>query len=202
VNVAVRFYDLDGTQKYFAEAKNVSVPSSSSVQALTVGRVSGLSPVYFVRCQMHSAGRLLSENVYWASQVDDDLGPPSNDDQFRAKWVQLGDMSSLNSMPVARVSVSGAYEEVNEETSAHISLVNNSKHVAFFLRAEITKDSDGAEVLPIRYDDNYITVFPRETRTIDAVFDSSLLAGHKPAFRFEGYNVPKQVVPLPAGTAR
>ena len=202
VNVTVRFYNLDGTQKYFAEAKNLSVPSSSSLQALTVGRVSGLSAVYFVRCQMQSAGKVLAENVYWASPVDDDLGPPSNDDQFRAKWVQLGDMSALNNMPPARVAVSGAYEQVNDETHTHISLANNSKHVAFFLRAEITQDSDGGEVLPIRYDDNYISVFPRETRTIDAVFDSSLLAGHKPAFRLEGYNVPKQVVPLPAGTAK
>jgi exo-1,4-beta-D-glucosaminidase len=130
--------------------------------------------------------------VYWESQVDDDLGPASNDDQFRAKWVQLGDMSALNTMPAARVGVSGAYEEVDGETHAHISLRNNSEHVAFFVRAEITMDSDGGEVLPIRYDDNYITVFPRETRTMDAVFVSSLLAGHKPALRLEDYRCPSR----------
>ena len=203
VNVTVRFYNLDGTQAHFAEAKNLSMPSSSSVPALTVGRISGLSAVYFVRCQMRdAAGKVLAENVYWESQLDDDLGPASNDDQFAAKWVQLGDLSALNTMPAARVGVSGAYEEVDGETHAHISLRNKSEHVAFFVRTEITMDSDGGEVLPIRYDDNYITVFPRETRTMDAVFLSSLLAGHKPALRLEGYDVPKQVVPLRAGAAK
>jgi exo-1,4-beta-D-glucosaminidase len=203
VTVTVRFYNLDGTQKYFAEARNLSVPASSSVNALSVGRIPGLSAVYFVRCQMKdAAGKILAENVYWESPVDDDLGPASNDDQFAAKWVQLGDMSALNTMPMARVVGSGTYENVNGETRAHIRLTNNSKHVAFFLRVEITEDSGGAEVLPIRYDDNYITMFPHETRLIDAVLDSSLLGGHKPALRLEGYNVSKQVVPLTAETVK
>jgi exo-1,4-beta-D-glucosaminidase len=195
VSVRVRFYSLDGTQKHVSEAKNVNVPPSSSVEALTVGRVPGLSSVYFVRCQLtDAAGKVLAENVYWESQVKDDLGPASNDVQFATKWVQLSDMSALNTMPAARLVVSGTYEEVNRETRAHIILSNNSNHVAFFLRAEITTDSDGPEVLSIRYDDNYITVFAHETRTLDAAFDTSLLAGHKPTLRIEGYDVPKQVV--------
>jgi exo-1,4-beta-D-glucosaminidase len=197
VSVTVRFYNLDGAQKYFAEAKNLSVPPSSSAQALTVGRIPGLGAVYFVRCQMtDAAGNVLAENVYWQSQVDDDIGPASNDSQFETKWAQLGDMSALNTMPAARVTASGTYEERNGETRTHIHLTNNSNHIAFFLRAEITKDSDGAEILPVRYDDNYVTVFPHEIRTLDAIFDSSLLAGHKPALRLEGYDLPKQVLPL------
>lgn len=197
VNIAVRFYNLDGTQKYFREAKNLSVPPASSVEALATGRVAGVSAVYLVRCQMSDAtGKVLAENVYWQSQVDDDLGPASNDSQFQTKWAQLADMSALNTMPAARVTGSGTYQEMNGEARVHVSLTNNSNRVAFFVRLEITRDSDGEEILPIRYDDNYVTVFPHEMRTLDAVFDSSLLAGQKPALRFEGYDVPKQVVPL------
>lgn len=51
VSVAVRFYNLDGTQKQVSEAKNVSVPPSSSVDVLKVSRVSGLSPVYLLRAR-------------------------------------------------------------------------------------------------------------------------------------------------------
>lgn len=197
VNVTVRFYNLGGSQKHIAEAKHVSMPSNSSVDALQVERFRDLSPVYFVRCQVTDAtGKVLADNTYWQSTASDDIGPTSNDRQFDVKWAHLADMTPLNSMPVARISASGIYEDVNGETQARIRLTNNSSHVAFFLRAEITADADGAEVLPIRYNDNYITVFPRETRTIDAVFDSSLLQGHKPTLRVEGYDVPKQVVPL------
>jgi exo-1,4-beta-D-glucosaminidase len=201
-NVSIRFYNLDGVERYSAQANNLRVPSSSSVEALTVGRIAGLSPVYFVRCQLtDAAGEVLAENVYWKSRTDDDIGPPSDEDQFQTKVAQLADMSALNSMPAARVVASGQYyRQANDETRVKIRFANNSDHIAFFLRAEITKDADGEEVLPIRYDDNYITIFPHETRELEALFEGSLLAGHEPGLRFEGYDVPKQVVSLSQGT--
>jgi exo-1,4-beta-D-glucosaminidase len=197
VNVTVRFYNLDGTQKHIAEAKNLSVPSNSSVEALKVERFADLSPVYFVRCQMTDAsGKVLSDNLYWQSTAEDDIGPASNDRQFEVKWRRMSNMSALNSMPAAAVTVSGAYAESNGTTQAQLRLTNNSNHIAFFVRAEITAAPDGTEVLPILYDDNYITIFPHETRIIHATFDSLQLAGHKPSLRTEGYGVPKQVVSL------
>ena len=197
VNVAVRFYNLDGIQKHVAEVKDLTVPANSYVDAMTVDHVAGLSPVYFLRAQMtDSAGRMLAENVYWASTVPDDLGPKSNDSQFATKWAQLSDMSALNSMPAAKVDVSGTYTNASGTTQAELRITNRSNRIAFFVRAEITADPDGSEILPIRYDDNYITVFPRETRTVSATFDSSLLAGHTSAVRIEGYDVPKQVALL------
>ena len=197
VSVNVRFYNLDGTQKHFAEVKNINVPPSSSMPALTVPRVSGLTPVYFVRCQMTDvAGKIVADNVYWESPGGDDVGPVTNDRQFEVKWEHLADMSALNRMAVAQIAVSGTYEDVSGETRAHIKLTNNSNHVAFFVRAEIAGDPDGLEVLPIRYDDNYVTVFPRESRTLEAIFASSLLPGHRPVVRIEGYDVAKQVVAL------
>jgi exo-1,4-beta-D-glucosaminidase len=85
---------------------------------------------------------------------------------------------------------------VSGETKARIKISNNSKHIAFFLRAELSADAGASEVLPIRYDDNYITVFPNESRMIEAVVDTSLLAGHKPVVKLEGYDVQSQVVAL------
>jgi len=142
------------------------------------------------------AGKVLAENVYWDSSTGDDVGPASNDVQFQVKWAELANMTALNTMPQARVAVTGTYEAVNGETKAHIKILNNSKRIAFFLRAEISADAGGNEVLPIRYDDNYITVFPNENRTIEAVIDTSLLVGHKPVVKLAGYDVSPQVAPL------
>jgi exo-1,4-beta-D-glucosaminidase len=193
VTVSVRFYNLDGTPKYSSEAKNITLASSSSVDALKVGRVSGLSPVYFVRCTMtDSSGKVLAENVYWESQTDDEIGPASNDSQFATKLQRWGDMSTLNTMPVAKLSVAGTCKEVNDEDQTTIKLANNSNRIAFFVRAEVVKRAGGDEILPIRYDDNYVTVFPHESRTIVASFDTALLSGAQPGVRVDGYNVPGQ----------
>ncbi len=193
VTATIRFYNLDGTQKHVAEKKDITIPANSSFDAMTVERIAGLSEVYFVRAQItDSEGKLLADNVYWVSTTADDVGPASNDSQFATKWAQLGSMSALNSMPAARVTVSGTYRKANGTTHAHVRLTNTSNHIAFFVRAEITAHPDGKEVLPILYDDNYITIFPRETRSIEAIFDSALLGGLQPSLRIEGYDVPKQ----------
>jgi exo-1,4-beta-D-glucosaminidase len=168
-----------------------------------VNRQSNLGPVYFVRGQMTDAGgKLLAENVYWQSETDDEIGPPENDRQFEAKLTQWADMSALNKMPTAQLNASATYEPAGAETRARIKLANHSTHIAFFVRAEITKDPGGAELLPIVYSDNYITIFPQETRTLDAAFASSLLANRRPRLTVEGYNLSRQLAEFEESPAR
>jgi exo-1,4-beta-D-glucosaminidase len=145
------------------------------------------------------AGQLLAENVYWESPTGDDLGPASNDSKFQVKWAHSENFKALNTMPATRVTVTGTYHQVSGETRAHLNINNDSGHIAFFLRAEIAGETGGAEILPIRYDDNYITLFPHERRTIDAVVDTSLVSGHELVARVEGYDVPAVEVPLVEG---
>jgi len=193
VTVSVRFYNLDGTEKYASNAENLNIPADSSVEALKVARIPGLSAVYFVRCAItDAAARTLAESVYWQSQVDDELGPPSNDNQFATKLIRWADMSALSHMPLAHVSAACSCEDANGGTRTAIKLSNHSDHIAFFIRVEVTKGAGGEELLPIRYDDNYVTLFPRESRRLAVVFDSSLLGIDQPALRAKGYNVPDQ----------
>ena len=66
--------------------------------------------------------------------------------------------------------------------------------MAFFERAEITPTLDGDEILPIEYDDNYVTVFPGETIEIHGVVPASGDTGH--FVRVKGYNTSPVTVPI------
>ena len=195
VNVTVGFYDLNGLRKYTSETRDLNIGPASSVDILKLPRVAGLTAVYFVRCQMTDAnGHLLAENVYWQSQADDEIGPPANDNQFATKLAQWGDMSALRRMRPAPISVACTRADSNRETSTAVTLNNHSDHIAFFIRVEVTKGPNGEELLPIRYNENYVTLFPRESRTLAAVFDNALLGGEQPAVRVDGYNLPQENV--------
>jgi exo-1,4-beta-D-glucosaminidase len=111
----------------------------------------------------------------------------------------VGDYSALNSMAPAEVSVSADASSRDGNTATKIVLTNNSDHVAFFLRVEITRGEDGEEILPISYEDNYITLFPHESKTIQAHYQDAALSGHTPALRLEGYNVGKRIAAIHAG---
>jgi exo-1,4-beta-D-glucosaminidase len=149
---------------------------------------------------MTSTREVLAESVYWESTTDDDLGSAKNDEQFKTNLSKWADMSALNTMPRSELCVSAQLDNSGAEQQVTITLTNPANHVAFFVRAEVTQGADGNEILPITYDDNYITVFPHESRTIVARFDGksgrSASSGLMPALRVEGYNVAKRVILL------
>jgi exo-1,4-beta-D-glucosaminidase len=202
LKVAVEFFNLEGQRQFFTEISGFSVAPNTSREAMIVPRVAKLPATYLVRAAlMDAADKVLAENVYWASTANDDLGDAKNDEQFKTSLSKWADMSALNSMPRSELNVSGQVSDSNGEQQAVVTLTNPANHVAFFVRAEITQGPDGNEILPITYDDNYVTIFPHETRTIIAHFSSDSghatgAAGNSPGLRVEGYNVAKKVLSL------
>jgi exo-1,4-beta-D-glucosaminidase len=185
----VRVYDLEGRLREDRHAANLQVDSDSAVQAMTLARFPDSSPVFFVRCQLLDAnGKVLSENVYWQSQKDDDVGDPKNDSAFGLKPVSWADMTALNTMPQVPLELSAEHLSSSGENRVTIRLHNPSAHVAFFERAVITDAKDGDELLPLEYDDNYVTVFAGETVEIRGLLPQSAKATW---VRVDGYNTPQ-----------
>jgi exo-1,4-beta-D-glucosaminidase len=190
LRVRLRVYDLEGKLREDRHAEGLQVDSGGAVQAMTLPRFASASQVFFVRCQLlDSKGKLLSENIYWQSQKDDDVG--DHDSAFGLKPASWADMTPLNNMPQVPLEVSAEHSSSAVENRVTIHLHNPSEHIAFFERTTITSAKDGDELLPIEYSDNYVTVFPGETVDIRSVVPESA----KPAWvRLEGYDTPQTVV--------
>jgi exo-1,4-beta-D-glucosaminidase len=196
----VRVYDLQGRVRDDRTADSLSVASGGAVQALTLPRLAWDSRVFFVRCQLFDkAGALVSENVYWQSQQLDDLGDPRNDSAFELKQASWADMTALNYMTQVPLDVTALRAPGPGDNRVTIRLHNPSQQVAFFERAELSSTPDGDEILPIEYNDNYVTVFPGETVELAGQAWSGVSANW---VRVTGYNTPPQVVAIQRSTAR
>ena len=196
----VRVYDLQGRVRDDRTADNLSVASGGAVQALTLPRLAWDSRVFFVRCQLFdTAGALVSENVYWQSQQLDDLGDPRNDSAFELQQASWADMTALNYMTQVPLDVTALRAPGPGDNRVTIRLHNPSQQVAFFERAELSSTPDGDEILPIEYNDNYVTVFPGETVELAGQAWSGVSANW---VRVTGYNTPPQVVAIQRSTAR
>ena len=179
----VRVYDLNSKVVDDRSASDIQVPYNRATAVMTLPRYPASSPVFFVRCQLFdAAGKLLVDNTYWQSQKDDDLGDRANDDALNLKQVAWADLTGLNSMP--RVSLQISARHTTDEQIA-ILLRNPGDSVAFFERATISATKDGNEIIPIQYDDNYVTVFPGETVEIHATPSKAKEARW---VRVEGFN--------------
>lgn len=103
-------------------------------------------------------------------------------------------MTALNSMPPVPLEVSAEQTAAGGESQVTIRLRNRSSHIAFFERAEITSTRGGDEILPIEYDDNYVTVFPGETVEIHG--NTAHAAGSATWIKLEGYNTVEETAPI------
>jgi exo-1,4-beta-D-glucosaminidase len=143
-----------------------------------------------------AGGAVLAENVYWASNTDDVVGNPNDPAQFKTELERWADFSALSDMPAVKIQVAANLDGPDNAKTATLTLKNLSNHIAFFLRAEVTAGQDGQEILPISYDDNYVTLFPQQTKTLVARFERPAAMKQSYAVRVEGYNVGKLVFPL------
>ncbi|MFV8320807.1 glycosyl hydrolase 2 galactose-binding domain-containing protein [Mycobacterium sp. 23] len=165
LRVRVRVYDLQGTLQTDRISQRTNVSAGGAAEAMTLPRGLTNSPVFFVRCQLtRDSGEVVADNVYWQSQQPDDVGDPDNDRAFDSIQASWADMTALNYLP--RVPLDIAARSTDQSVS--IRLHNPTPNVAFFERAEVLSSLDGDEILPIEYDDNYVTVFPGETVEIRA----------------------------------
>ena len=184
----VRVYDLNGKVVDDRSADGIQIPFNSARQVMVLPRYPQSSPVFFVRCQLFdNTGKLLVNNTYWQSQKDDDMGDRKNDDSFNLKQVSWADMTALNTMPQVHLEVSAELTTIDTEKHVAIRLHNPSEFIAFFERATVAAAQNADEILPILYDDNYITVYPGETAEIHGTVSKAVDARW---IKLEGYNTP------------
>lgn len=199
LRVRVRTYDLRGRLRDDRAADDIGVDPGAAVQAMTLPSGPADSPVFFVRCELlDAANDVVAQNVYWQSQQADDVGPPANDAAFDSRQVSWADMTALNYLPKVALDVAARRDPTDPTESPGNAVVvrlhNPTPRIAFFQRAELMTAPDADEILPIEYDDNYVTVFPGETVDIHGRVPS---AGTTPAWvRVTGYNNEPVVVPV------
>lgn len=201
VRASVDLIDPDGTIK-LTQSAQLDLPPISSALALELPRPKDLAPVFFVRCRLFASdNHVLAESVYWQSSSPDELVPPDKENAFDSSQLSWADLSSLNTMKLARISAKCERQEADGSSIARVTLKNESTVPAFFVRAEIASTPDGDEILPITWSDNYVTLFAGESSTLEARYAAPSAA--TPNFvRIAGHNLPVMVEPLSDSSRR
>ena len=188
LTASARILDL-ASKELFAKTAAVDVGADGSVKVFPVPEPTGTTGAYFLALTLDDgAGRTVSRNVYWLSTRSDVL------DWGKSDWYvtpvsQYADFTRLQQLPPAEVTASATFETAGTAGRARVSLRNPSKNLAFFVRLAVRRGAGGDEVLPVLWDDNYVTLLPGEVREVGVTYATRDLGGVQPVVTVDGWNV-------------
>jgi exo-1,4-beta-D-glucosaminidase len=187
LKLTTEIYNLDASEK-FTHEDSLDTAADSTAKVFTLPEVQGLSPVYFLALRLtDSSGRLVGSNFYWLSTKRETI------DWAKSTWwmtptESFADYTALGQLPKIKLKVTERTEQSGENSVTRVTLANPSKDLAFFVHLKVKKGS-GDEVLPVLWQDNYISLLPGERREVSATYRTGELQGAKPMVEVTGWNV-------------
>jgi exo-1,4-beta-D-glucosaminidase len=88
-----------------------------------------------------------------------------------------------------KLNITEHSEKQGDNEVTHVMVENPSKSLAFFVRLKVDKGKGGEEILPVLWEQNYISLLPGEKREITATYRASELGAAKPYVEVKGWNV-------------
>ncbi len=182
----VRIFDPN-SREVFAKVLTVNCAANEAAKVLDLPPLDTAEPLHFLSLALVDAKeQALSDNVYWLSSQPDVL------DLAKTEWhvtpnAQYADFRVLGTLPLARVGMKTTFRP-GKRWEAVVTLTNAGPHLAFFNELTLV-DGRGKPVLPVLWEDNYLTLLPGEVRTVKARFAQEDLPAGKPQVRLKGWNL-------------
>ena len=188
LRTTVTAYDLNSERILEQRATN-ACPIFGSKKILDLSSLASKTPVFFLNlaAQSLAAPGFSVDNFYWLSTKPDVL------DEDKSEWFftpnkSFADFTALTNLPKAAVRAALACAPAAQGVDASVTLTNQGERLAFFIEARLVSPKSGRTLLPVFWDDNYVSLPPHAQKTLQAHLPT-VPAGVKPELRLEGWNM-------------
>ena len=193
-------YDFDLHRLFYRQTRLDS--TADSVQRLSVIPADRIpAGVHFVALRLTDpGGRVVSTNFYWLPKTlstFDWAVEHQKDHPYYTAVTAYEDLSQLNQLRKVRLDATALLSRPHDGDEVCVRIKNPSSHLAFQIRLALVDAESGDEILPVLWEDNYLSLLPGESRTV--------IARHAPpaqarALRLEidGWNIEAANAPVQA----
>ncbi|MES4892924.1 sugar-binding domain-containing protein [Streptomyces sp. NPDC096012] len=191
-------FDPDGTERYDRTVTGVAVDGDGAhATPLTLpSSVSGLSRTYLLRLVLTGPdGKEVSRNVYWLSTRPDTLDWNGTTWYYTPTTAYAG-LKGLASMAQVPTTATASTTSSGGMSTTTVTVRNTGGGTTPSLLTDVhLVDARGEPVLPVRWSDNEVTLWPGESATLTATYRTADLRGSAPNVRVSGWNTPQRTVP-------
>ncbi|KAH8816554.1 glycoside hydrolase superfamily [Xylogone sp. PMI_703] len=187
--IEVDLLSKDGKTLFTKHIKTTTTPNYSKLVD-AVPEAIAIKDTTFLRLILKdTSGSVLSRNVYWLS-VNLDVNDWDNSDWYFTPVTSYANYTTLQTLKSANIDVKplgSIVPATGGRLSATIRLENKAKVPAHLIRLEL-EDSQGSDVLPAFWGDNYVTLWPGEKITTTVQWMAASSKGSK-VVKISGANV-------------
>lgn len=135
-------------------------------------------------------GTHIASNFYWLSAKKDVF------DWDKTFWgntplKEYADFTKLNELPKSDIGTTFSTKTIENNTELFVTLENTSAKTGFFMYLKVVDAMDNT-LLPVFWEDNYVSILPNEKRTIKCTVPNNLISNGKTKLVISGWNVAEQ----------
>jgi exo-1,4-beta-D-glucosaminidase len=173
------------SKELFTQTLKSSIGQNESKKLIEIPAIK--SPINFLSLKLKDGqGSLITDNFYWLSSKQDVLDFKGSD-WYYTPIKEYADFTALNELRPVSIQV----EDRWSNDGVAVTLKNPNPHTAFFIELKVISDKTGQSILPVFWNDNYVSLLPGETKQLTAKFSPTDLKGEKPMLQYSGWNVPE-----------
>lgn len=183
----VRVYDVNSNLLLEENiATNAAEDSSESIYQ--IGEIANLTSAYFLDLRLIDGdGNEVSNNFYWLSTQEETLDYEADLGEFayHTPSKDYADLTLLNEMPKVELDVNINYEKEGSNQKIVVDIENNNDTIAFLINLKLVEKGTDTLILPVFWDDNFVSLLAGEKRTVTVTFESDL----EGEVKVEGWNL-------------
>jgi len=155
--------------------------------------------VHFVRLTLaDKQGRILSTNFYWLPRKPSTYDWSTESEKKHPYYTGVTsyeDLSQLNQLRKVHLEASASAHRKPEGVEVRVRVQNPAGGLAFQIHLSAVDEKSGEEILPVLWEDNYISLMPGESREISARYDQAVNAGRL-KLEVNGWNIDAETLPV------
>ncbi|MDF7801037.1 glycoside hydrolase family 2 TIM barrel-domain containing protein [Pontiellaceae bacterium B1224] len=168
VTVVATVYDANGSNVW----KKSITTNASPTTAITCFELetAPTEKTQFLKLELSNNEEVISDNFYWLEN-------------------SAANCLDLNELPTADVSLNVVNRETKEGfLHATLLLKNNESSIALLNMVQLKDAANNDRILPVFYDDNYVSLLPGEERTLTLRVSEEQLKGKQVELHLRGWN--------------
>jgi exo-1,4-beta-D-glucosaminidase len=165
LTLSIRIYSSN-SEILFSEDHPFSISANQSEKVFDLPDINNLSTTWFLDLRINDeTGKELANNFYWLS-TKQDVPDFATTTWVYTPTVEFADFSEINQLEPQDLTLSVDKEIRNQKVFFYCTLKNEGEKLAFFNELLANDNNSGDVILPVFWEDNYITLLPGEERTI------------------------------------